>query len=61
MSKPRGQIVPVHARYDQAVDIHWRQADGSIYVERRNAPLLPITDATWTALVALNDPEDPAL
>ncbi len=32
---PRGQIVPVHARYIQAVEIHWRLADGSIHVERR--------------------------
>ncbi len=30
----RGQIVPVLARYDQVVEIHWRLKDGSIALER---------------------------
>lgn len=35
----RGATVPVHARHDQAVEIHWRLADGKEHNERRTVPL----------------------
>lgn len=37
----RGATVPVHARCDQAVEIHWRLADGKVFVERRTLPPKP--------------------
>ncbi len=41
----RGQVVPVHAEADQAVEIHWRLPDGRIVVERRTAPPKPVLAA----------------
>lgn len=38
MAEQRGAVVPVHARDDQAVEIHWRRADGTVFVERRTCP-----------------------
>lgn len=34
----RDDTVPVHARHDQAVEIHWRLADGSVTIEHRVSP-----------------------
>jgi hypothetical protein len=34
----KGKTVPVIADHEQTVEIHWRQADGSIWIERRDCP-----------------------
>lgn len=40
MAEQRGKKVPVHARHDQIVEIHWRLADGTQRVERRTVPTM---------------------
>ncbi len=35
----RDRVIPVHAKADQAVDIHWRLPDGSVHVDRHRLPL----------------------
>ena len=45
MAELRGAVVPVHARADQAVEIHWRLPDGKVYVERRVVPPEPVLAA----------------
>lgn len=34
----RGAVIPVIAQHDQAVEIHWRLVNGSVFIERRNCP-----------------------
>lgn len=54
----RGDTVPVHARYDQVVEIHWRLADGKMFIERRTLPPKP-TIAALTEEAGQPEPARP--
>jgi hypothetical protein len=36
--KVRGEVVPVYARYDQTVEVHWRDEEGNLFVQRMTIP-----------------------
>ena len=40
----RGLVVPVYAQYDQAVEVHWRDADGHLFIQRLTIPPKAVTD-----------------
>lgn len=53
----RGNSVPVYVQHDQVLLIHWRCADGSLFVERRTMPPAP-TQAAREPLPAAAERED---